>query len=223
MKQRKTVDTKLLMSFNPCPQWPFERVKKAVPKRIKLVEFLKNEEIPIRDRVWVALHKEFFSDKELRLLACDIAEKSLTDHKVTDQRSWNAIKVARSFANGEATKGELAAARAAAWAAADAAARAARATARATAHAAAAAAHAAAWAARSTDAAWAANAAANAAASAAAWVAADAAAVAAAWAAADAAARAARAAAHTARAAAAVAAVYNWVCEKLIEFLEKGS
>jgi hypothetical protein len=103
----KTVDTDLIMSLKPCEAWPFERVKKAVPKRIKLVEFLRNEEIPIKDRVWVALHKEFFSDKELRLLACDTATKALTDHKITDQRSWNAIKVSRNFANGKATKGEI--------------------------------------------------------------------------------------------------------------------
>jgi hypothetical protein len=167
-KKRKTVDYKLIMTFEPCEDWPFDRVKKAVPKRIKLSEFLKNEKIPPKDKVWVALHKE---------LACDIAERSLTRHRVTDDRSWNAIKVSRNFANGKATKEELAAALSAvvdaAWYTA-AAARSAAGVARS--------------AARST-----------------AWAAAGVAGAAAAYA-----------------ADAGVANEYKWVCEKLIEMLEKG-
>jgi hypothetical protein len=120
-KKRKTIDYKLIMSFSPCEGWPFDRVKKAVPEEITLIKFLQNEKIPPKDKVWVALHKEFFSDKELRLLACDIAERSLTQHRVTDDRSWNAIKVSRSFANGKATKEELTFARFAAARATDAA------------------------------------------------------------------------------------------------------
>jgi hypothetical protein len=165
-KQRKTIDYKLIMSFNPCHEWPLKRVKKAVPEEITLIEFLKNEEIPPKDKVWVVVRNEFFSDKELRLLACDIAEKALTQHRVTDTRSWNAIKVSRNFANGKATKEELAAARSAADAAV--------------------------WSAAvgAHDAAWAA-------------------------------ARSARAATCAARAADAAAIEYKWVCEKLINILEK--
>jgi hypothetical protein len=107
--------------------------------------------------------------KLLRLFACDCAEEALTLWKVTDKRSWDAIEVSRRYANGKATKEELAAAwdaaRAAAsdaasdaaWAAARAAARAAASDAASDAARAAAwdAARAAAWAAAS-DAAWAA-------------------------------------------------------------------
>jgi len=65
------------------------------------------------------------AEKVLRAWACDCAERALEKAKVTDERSWNAIKVARLFNEGKATKEELAAAGDAAWDAAWAAARAA--------------------------------------------------------------------------------------------------
>jgi hypothetical protein len=58
-------------------------------------------------------------EKEIRLMACDFAESVV--HLANDERSVNAIKVSRAYANGLATKEELKAARAAAqdvvWAA----------------------------------------------------------------------------------------------------------
>jgi hypothetical protein len=56
--------------------------------------------------------------KLLRLFACDCAEEVLTLCKVTDKRSWAAIEVSRRYANGKATKEELAAAWSAALSAA---------------------------------------------------------------------------------------------------------
>jgi len=57
-----------------------------------------------------------------RLFACDCAERALETANVTDERSHAAVALARKFANGEATRRELAAgvapAREAAWAAA---------------------------------------------------------------------------------------------------------
>ena len=63
------------------------------------------------------------SDKALRLFACDCAEEACRVANHTDERSLNAIRVSRLYAEGKATKGKLAAARDAAWAAAWAAAR----------------------------------------------------------------------------------------------------
>ncbi len=57
-------------------------------------------------------------DKLLRLFAADCAEEALTLCKITDKRSWQAVEVARKYANGKTTKEELAAAWDAAWAAA---------------------------------------------------------------------------------------------------------
>jgi hypothetical protein len=119
--------------------------------------------------IWVATRPGVLTDRELRLFAVHCAQS--VQHLLTDPRSIRAIDVAERYANGEATEGELAAARAADRAADRAAARAAAWDAARAADRAAdrAAARAAAWAA-----AWAA-------ASAAAWAAASAAAWAAAW------------------------------------------
>jgi hypothetical protein len=65
------------------------------------------------------LHKvDAYTDRTLRLFACDCAERALTHATTPDPRSVNAIAVARKFAYGEATQEELAAAGDAAWAAA---------------------------------------------------------------------------------------------------------
>ncbi len=63
------------------------------------------------------------ADKALRLFACDCAEEACRVADQPDERSLNAIRVSRLCAEGEATTGELAAARAAARAAAMTAAR----------------------------------------------------------------------------------------------------
>ena len=61
----------------------------------------------------------------LHLFACDVAEKSLWDHGVTDKRCWAATAAKRRWLFGYATDKDLGAARDAAWDAARAAARAA--------------------------------------------------------------------------------------------------
>lgn len=72
------------------------------------------------------------AERELRLFACDCAERALQREgeagREPERRCWNAIAVARRFAHGEATSSELATASAAAWDAAYAADRAAAAT-----------------------------------------------------------------------------------------------
>jgi len=60
------------------------------------------------------------AEKVLRTWACDCAERASKRAKVTDERSWNVIKVARFYNEGKATKEEWDAAWAAAWAAWDA-------------------------------------------------------------------------------------------------------
>lgn len=54
------------------------------------------------------------AEKILRAWACDCAERALKKAKVTDKRSWNAIKVSRLYNEGKATERELSAARSAA-------------------------------------------------------------------------------------------------------------
>ena len=103
-----------------------------------LVDILKIDEWRPQDRLWVVT--KLLDDKTNRLFAVWCAREALKLVDNPDKRSIEACDVAEKFANGEASKEELAAARAAAWAAAtawDADADAARAAARAAAWAAA--------------------------------------------------------------------------------------
>jgi hypothetical protein len=65
---------------------------------------------------------EGFNEKNLRLFACDCAERALKRERKAgrepDPRSWEAIRVSRLFARGRATDAAWGAARDAAWGAA---------------------------------------------------------------------------------------------------------
>ena len=85
------------------------------------LEWCDREDVPILDRVWALCHWGILSDGVIRLLACYWAEQTLLSERAAgrepDQRSWDAIIVARQFAHGEATRKDLDAASDAAWAA----------------------------------------------------------------------------------------------------------
>jgi hypothetical protein len=163
----KTVTYEQFLEFEPC--WLNDgRAEKlaqigARKKDWTAVDVLKLRSVPAEDKLWAVLREEFLPAPILHEFACRCAERVLKKAKVTDERSWNAIKTKRAWLKGEATDEELdaalaaagdaaaaAAGDAAAWDAAWAAAWAARAAARA-------AARDAVWAAR--DAEWAARAA----------------------------------------------------------------
>ena len=55
------------------------------------------------------------AEKALRAWACDCAERALRKAGVEDKRPWKAIRVARAYNEGKASKKDLDAARAAAW------------------------------------------------------------------------------------------------------------
>ena len=65
----------------------------------------------LKDALWALCCVEG-KDKEIRLMACDFAESVV--HLAKDERSINAIKISRDYANGLVTKEELKAAMAAA-------------------------------------------------------------------------------------------------------------
>ncbi len=135
--------------FDPCydPQERYGNFNGTI------LDILKDERIPAKDRIWAATSKGILDDRTLRLFACKCVREVW--HLLTDERSRKAVEVAERYAEGKATDDELAAAWDAAWDAAWAAAwEAARAAARDAAWAAAwEAAWAAAWAA-ARDAAW---------------------------------------------------------------------
>ena len=117
----KTINNELIRSFNPC----YDPSTKGIPDDetltvLKWVEKYR-EEIPETDILWLLLRNEFLSDKQLRLFAVWCAREALKLVENPDQRSIDACDVAERFANGLASKEELAAAartaEAAAWAA----------------------------------------------------------------------------------------------------------
>jgi len=65
------------------------------------------------DIIWVATREGVLSDRDCRLFAVYCARS--IEHLLTDQRFRDAIAVAERFADGKATRDELAAARVAAW------------------------------------------------------------------------------------------------------------
>ncbi len=64
-------------------------------------------------RIWIAMRPGVMTDRNARLFACWCVRQVW--HLLTDERSRNAVEVAERYANGEATEGELDAARATAW------------------------------------------------------------------------------------------------------------
>ncbi len=144
---RKTITMEDVLEWGPCTEYDLALLKALADGRRSLtpLEVLALD-ILIADRLWVVLREELLPAKQLRLFACRCADRAFRTERVAgrepDERSVNAVRIARRFAAGKATDTELAAAwaaaGAAAWAAAGAAAgAAARAAARAAAGAAA--------------------------------------------------------------------------------------
>lgn len=88
-------------------------------------EVLEIEAVPSGDKVWVLLqllNTTLNKERDLRLFACDCAERALNREREAgrepDRRSYDAVKVVRRFAVGEATEEERSAAATHAYAAA---------------------------------------------------------------------------------------------------------
>ncbi len=79
------------------------------------VDLLKIEVIPAKDRLWVVLRPDCIDDKTLRLFAVNCTRRTMRRIPNPDPCSLPAIEVAERFANGQATKEELATAYAAAY------------------------------------------------------------------------------------------------------------
>ena len=85
-----------------------------------ILDLMQHPGIPAKDKVWAFTREGITDNKTLRLFAVACARR--VQHLLKEQRSTNAIDVAERYANGNATKEELAAASDAAsdaaWAAA---------------------------------------------------------------------------------------------------------
>jgi len=80
-----------------------------------VIDILNLKDASPKDRLWVACHDKFCSEKTLRLFAVRCARDALSLVKNPDPRSLAVCDVAEKFANGNATKEELAEVRAGAW------------------------------------------------------------------------------------------------------------
>ena len=124
-----TPDT--IMAWNPCEDYPRERVEQIIGNRKTPLECL-DLDIPPEDRLWLVLRPDVIPARELRLLACSFALEVLPLFEAQypdDRRPRAAIEAAQGFARGNATALERAAmaaanaaAKTASWAAAMAAA-----------------------------------------------------------------------------------------------------
>ena len=111
-----------VMAANPCDEYSEGRVTSLWAGREALTSGeIAGLEIQIEDRLWAVI-MVCMDARTQRLFGCDCAERALMSERSRgiepDARSWNAIAVARRFANSEATADELSAACAAACAAA---------------------------------------------------------------------------------------------------------
>ena len=117
----KTITYKQIKDLNPC----YEPESIGIDKDYKtsIVDFIdeyRNKVKSKEDIIWVLCRNEFMTDKQLRLFAVWCAKEAMNSipKDQQDERSLKAIKVAEDFANGKATKEELATAWRAAWGAA---------------------------------------------------------------------------------------------------------
>lgn len=121
----KTITLEQVMSWKPC--YDREKILRLSRGKTEMTigEIIDLRFVPAEDKLWLLLKEEIIPARTLHEFAIWCAETALNRAKVTDERSWNALKVKRLWLDGKATDKELAAAMYTAWDAARAAARAA--------------------------------------------------------------------------------------------------
>ena len=121
-----TVTLKQFKGFGPCwlDDGREDKLEKIGARKAEwtALDVLKLRGVSDIDKLWAVLRVEFIPEPILHEFACRCAERALKAARITDERSWNAIKTKRKWLKGEATDEELVAARDAAYAARDAAA-----------------------------------------------------------------------------------------------------
>jgi|GEM_PF-1096268 len=123
MNEPKTVTLDEIMAWDPCEEYPRERVAKLMggKQSVTALEMLKWR-IPAKDRLWGVLRNDFFTDAQLWELACQFAEDALKRERKAgrepDTRSWAAIEARRKWLREEINDEELEAACSAAYSAA---------------------------------------------------------------------------------------------------------
>jgi hypothetical protein len=111
----KTISNAIIRKFKPCydPSDVITDENEELPIK-EWVQKYRNV-VPTKDILWLLLRKEFLSEKDLRLFVVWFAREVLKLLEKPDERSVEACNVAERYANGQATKDELDAARKAAY------------------------------------------------------------------------------------------------------------
>ena len=115
-----TVTVDEVMSWEPCKEYPRERVTALFADRetITALDVLEMD-IPAEDRLWAVLREEMVPAPILHEFACRCAEAALMQERKAgrepDPRSWAAIEAKRKWMRGEIDDNELRAARDTAW------------------------------------------------------------------------------------------------------------
>ena len=106
---RTTVDDVAAVMLRHSREWVTKKFGRR--KRVTLLEILGNKDVSADDRILVACKLGVIPDRELRLFACRTAARLLRaiekSGETVPKSWWNAIRVARRFANGKASKEEL--------------------------------------------------------------------------------------------------------------------
>jgi hypothetical protein len=103
----KVVTLEQVLSWKPC----YDREKILWLSRGKteltVGEIIDLKFVPVENKFWLLLREEIIPARILHEFAIWCAEIALTKDNVTDERSWNALKVKRLWLDGKATDKEL--------------------------------------------------------------------------------------------------------------------
>jgi hypothetical protein len=110
----KIISNEIIRKFHPCydPSKVITDENEELPIKDWVQKYRKL--VPANDIIWLLLREEFISEKDLILFSVWCARESLKLIENPDERSVEACNVVERYANGEATKEDLLAARVAA-------------------------------------------------------------------------------------------------------------
>ena len=105
---KKAVNLDVILALRPCMRAREDYQEQMERGYDSWIEALKDESVAIRDRIWIGI-RALPTDKARMLFACWCAEQALDQvhPSKVDDRSINAIAVAKRYANSKATLREL--------------------------------------------------------------------------------------------------------------------
>jgi len=110
----KYLTLKRLMSWDPTYYSEAEILKMSGGRKQIKIDEIFDLKIKVEDKLWLLLREQIFTPRELWLMACDFAQRSLPcwyNIYSNDPRLCECVKVTRQFVDGKATQQQLDAAR----------------------------------------------------------------------------------------------------------------